>query len=188
MNDLDKYEYFLIVDLEATCCDKKSIKRHEMEIIEIGAVMVEASTLTVLSEFQTFVKPIRFPLLTDFCKSLTSIEQSQVDSAASFAVAVSSFKVWLHQYDSFVFCSWGDYDKSQIEQDCKFHGVPYPIASEHLNIKKLFTASQGLKKKFGMAEALKLAGLSLDGIHHRGIDDARNMARLMPYILGRRMI
>lgn len=123
MNGIDKYEHFLIVDLEAKCCDKKSIKRHEMEIIEIGAVMVEASTLAVLSEFQTFVKPIRFPLLTDFCKSLTSIEQSQIDSATGFADAISRFKVWLSQYYSFVFCSWGDYDRSQIEQDCKFHSV-----------------------------------------------------------------
>ena len=35
-----------------------------------------------------------------------------------------------------------------------------------------------------MAQALKLAGLELDGTHHRGIDDARNIARLLPFIVG----
>jgi len=52
-----------------------------MEIIEIGAVMVEAQGLTVIDEFQTFIKPVRYPILTEFCKSLTSITQEQVDQA-----------------------------------------------------------------------------------------------------------
>jgi 3'-5' exoribonuclease 1 len=39
-----------------------------------------------------------------------------------------------------------------------------------------------------MSEALKLAGIELLGTHHRGIDDARNIARLMPYILGKKKI
>ena len=36
--------YFLIVDLEATCSNDGSIPREEMEIIEIGAVMLNRST------------------------------------------------------------------------------------------------------------------------------------------------
>ena len=41
--NLQRYNYYLVVDLEATCCDKQAtIKQTEMEIIEIGAVMVEA--------------------------------------------------------------------------------------------------------------------------------------------------
>jgi hypothetical protein len=28
--------------------------------------------------------------------------------------------------------------------------------------------------------------IELDGIHHRGIDDARNMVKLLPYALGRK--
>ena len=48
MMNLDQYDYYLVLDLEATCCDKGTIKRHQMEIIEIGAVMVEAQTLTMI--------------------------------------------------------------------------------------------------------------------------------------------
>ncbi|MDF2697512.1 MAG: Inhibitor of the KinA pathway to sporulation, putative exonuclease, partial [Labilithrix sp.] len=33
--------------------------------------------------------------------------------------------------------------------------------------------------------ALEHAGLTLEGTHHRGIDDARNIARLLPWLLGR---
>ena len=36
-----------------------------------------------------------------------------------------------------------------------------------------------------MAGALRRVGLTLQGTHHRGIDDARNIARLLPWSLGR---
>jgi inhibitor of KinA sporulation pathway (predicted exonuclease) len=39
-----------------------------------------------------------------------------------------------------------------------------------------------------MKQALQLAKIELEGTHHRGIDDARNIAKLMPYILGRKKI
>ncbi len=186
--ELNKYKYFLVLDLEATCCDKQSIPRREMEMIEIGAVMVEAKDLTVVDEFTTFVRPVRNPVLTPFCTKLTSITQSDVDTAPSYKEAIQVFKDWLFQYGNYLFCSWGDYDKHQFEQDCLFHKVAYPIGSEHLNIKVMFTESQGMVKKKGMAQALKIAGLTLEGRHHRGIDDARNTARLMPYVLGRKMV
>lgn len=186
--DLAKYKNFLIVDLEATCCDKQTIPRRDMEIIEIGAVMVDAQSLAVIDEFMTFIKPVRHAQLTAFCTQLTSITQADVDAAPGYAEAIVLFKQWLYQYESFLFCSWGDYDRKQLAQDCQFHGVAYPIGSEHLNIKTLFSASQQLKKKLGMANALELAGLTLTGTHHRGIDDARNMARLMPFVLGRKHV
>ncbi len=181
--NLKYYERYLIVDLEATCCDKGSIKRGEMEIIEIGAVMVDKSAFNILDEFQIFIKPVRNPVLTSFCKELTSITQQQVDKSLYFPEAIKGFKNWLYQFNNFAFCSWGDYDKNQIEIDCLFHNQTNPINASHFNIKKEFSITQDLKKKLGMAQALKHVSLSLDGTHHRGIDDARNMAKLMPYIV-----
>lgn len=188
MINLNNYQYFLIVDLEATCCDRKSIPRQEMEIIEIGAVIVEVKELKIISEFQTFIKPIRHPILTDFCQELTTITQEQINSAPSYLQAIALFEEWLSTYSNFVFGSWGDYDRKQFEQDCQFHQVAYPIASEHINLKKLFSTTQELKSKYGMKQALQLAKIELEGVHHRGIDDAINIAKLMPYILGRKKI
>jgi inhibitor of KinA sporulation pathway (predicted exonuclease) len=185
---LDNYDYFMVLDLEATCCDRKTIKRHEMEIIEIGAVMVESQNLTSVSEFQTFIKPVRYPILTKFCKQLTSISQEQVDKAPMYREGIGHFKAWMDRYQSFIFGSWGDYDREQFEQDSRFHKIPYPIESEHINLKQLFTTNQDLKKRYGMAKAMDLADIQLEGTHHRGIDDARNIAKLMPYVLGRETI
>lgn len=186
--NLESYQYFLVVDLEATCSDTKKVPRQEMEIIEIGAVMVEAKNLDIISKFQTFIKPVRHPLLTNFCTKLTSITQEQVDKAPTYQKAIENFKEWLYQYSNYIFGSWGNYDYKQFQQDSNFHQLPYPIGSEHINLKQLFSTNQKLKNRYGMAQALELAGIKLEGTHHRGIDDARNITKLLRYILGRKMI
>ena len=186
----DKYTHILVVDLEATCCDVQSIPRHQMETIEIGAVMVNQSTLEIIDEFQTFIKPRRHPILTDFCRQLTSITQAQVDAAPSFSEAIELWQPWLLKFERTIFGSWGDYDRKQFQQDSKHHQInlPYPVSSNHINLKEQFSIAQKLNKRYGMAQALNHAGIELVGTHHRGIDDARNISQLLPYILGRKTI
>lgn len=186
--DLSQYSYYLIIDLEATCCDQNSMPRQEMEIIEIGAVMVESTQLIQVSEYQTFIQPVRHPILTPFCTKLTSITQEQVNQAPGFIEAIAAFKKWLDAYPNFLFGSWGDYDRKQIIQDCKYHNIPDPINSPHFNVKHQFTTVQRLSQRYGMAQALNLAQIPLVGTHHRGIDDARNIAKLLPYSLGREFL
>jgi putative RNA 2'-phosphotransferase len=89
---LNQFDYFLVVDLEATCCDDQSIKSNQTEMIEIGAVMVEAKSLNAIAQFQTFIKPVRFPILTDFCRRLTSITQVEVDQAPTYPDAIAPFQ------------------------------------------------------------------------------------------------
>jgi inhibitor of KinA sporulation pathway (predicted exonuclease) len=176
--------FYLVIDFEATCSDKGEVPREHMEIIEFGCAMVSAAGFQIVDEFQSFVRPIRHPRLTAFCQQLTSIRQQDVDAAPGFPEVVKDFKAWLYRYSEFVFCSWGDYDLKQLRQDCEFHKVPYPISASHINVKRLMAERQRLPKKPGLGEAIRLAGLEFSGTHHRGIDDARNIARLLPYIFG----
>jgi len=46
---------YIIVDLEATCW-KKGTRPDRMEIIEIGAVMLDSSSGVISDEFAEFVK------------------------------------------------------------------------------------------------------------------------------------
>ncbi len=178
----------MVVDLEATCCNDQSFPTTEMETIEIGAVMVCGETLKPVSEFCTFIKAVRHPQLTVFCTNLTSITQADVDSAQNFKQAFTEFKAWLSQYEDYLFCSWGEYDRNQFIQDCDYHDEPYPISAPHLNLKRQFSRAQKVRKHQGMAGAMKLTGMQLEGTHHRGLDDARNIARLLPFSLGRKFI
>lgn len=174
-------EHFLVVDLEATCSDDGCVPRDEMEIIEIGAVMVSATTHQPVDEYQAFVRPVRNPTLTAFCRDLTNISQSQVDSAAGFPNVLSEFLAWARGFPSFTFCSWGDYDRSQFERDCDFHHVEYPFGDEHINLKAEFAHARG-RRKMGVPAALRSVGLTFSGSHHRGLDDARNISCLIPFI------
>jgi len=89
--------------------------------------------------------------------------------------------------EAFLFCSWGAYDRGQFEQDAAHHGVSLPLGDRHLNLKAAFAQSTS-GRRCGMKGALRRVGLPLEGSHHRGIDDARNIARLLPWCLGRRAL
>jgi 3'-5' exoribonuclease 1 len=173
---------YIIVDFEATCSDQGHVPREEMEIIEVGAVALWGNGPNIRGEFQSFVRPIRHPNLTEFCKRLTSISQRKVDSAEPFSVVLERFASWIDVFDAPTFCSWGDYDKYQLQQDCSFHSVPYPFGQVHVNIKTRFAENFNLRKPCGLEEALRRVGLPFEGTPHRGIDDARNMANLSAYL------
>jgi inhibitor of KinA sporulation pathway (predicted exonuclease) len=174
--------YYLVVDLEATCDDRQTIPRAESEIIEIGAVLVEGVTLRTVGEFQTFVKPVVHPKLTPFCTQLTTITQADVDPAQTFPAAAARLAAF---GAGALFCSWGAYDRNQLEADARRHGVPAPLGPRHWNVKEAFARAAGDRRTMGNRSVLDRVGLTATGTHHRGIDDARNIARLLPFALGR---
>lgn len=181
----------LVIDLEATCDDGavNPIPPDEMEIIEIGAVWATTEG-KVIDEFQVFVRPLLRPHLTAFCRELTTIQQADVDVADWFPSAAEALTHFAGRYqaESQTWGSWGNYDAKQFTRDCVRHCIPDPLAGfQHVNLKSLFAkerfAKSGRKfREVGMKKALALAGLLLDGEHHRGIDDARNIAKLLPFV------
>jgi inhibitor of KinA sporulation pathway (predicted exonuclease) len=173
---------YLVVDLEATCDDLHALPREETEIIEIGAVLVDGATLEPLDEFQAFVRPVVHPRLTPFCTRLTTITQADVVRAPTFrfvAPRLSAFG------QGALFCSWGGYDKNQLERDARRAGIRSPLGPRHLNLKEAFARAAGEQRQLGNQTAMRRVGLTPSGTHHRGIDDARNITRLLPWIVGR---
>ena len=59
--------------------------------------------------------------------------------------------------------------------------IPWFIPGPHLNLKAEFPKRAGGKERVGVSHALIQVGLEFRGTAHRGIDDARNIARLLPY-------
>jgi len=175
--------HYLIVDLEATCSENDSIPLEEREIIEFGSVVVNAKLMTIDSEFNAFVKPISYPELTKFCTELTTIRQCDVDGAGEFVTIMKKFLEWQSAYGAPQFCCWGEFDFVQLRRECQKRSILCPF-SDFLNLKQEFSLRNGLSSPCGMRSALRMANLSLLGVQHRGIDDARNLAQLMPFIVG----
>lgn len=174
----------LVIDLEATCDEGEAMPPGDMEIIEIGAVWASPNG-SVHECFQTFVQPVLNPRLTAFCTGLTGIRQGDVATALRFPEAAAALAEFagLHPGGQRWWGSWGRYDFTQFGRDCARHGVDDPLAGlEHINLKRSFANARGIKE-VGLAKALQLVDLALEGRHHRGLDDARNIARLLPWCL-----
>ncbi|MEM7656064.1 MAG: 3'-5' exonuclease [Bacteroidota bacterium] len=167
---------YIIVDLEATCWEGRGNPPNE--IIEIGAVLVNEQ-LEIESEFQRFVKPIKHPILSDFCKELTTITQVEVDQAQGFPEVLQQFQDWFDlEKGNYLLCSWGFYDKKQFQEDCLIYGLPTDWTLAHISLKHQYWKIKGLRRKVGLKKALELEQLELTGTHHRGIDDARNITKI----------
>jgi inhibitor of KinA sporulation pathway (predicted exonuclease) len=193
----------LIIDFEATCWDRGDAKPnapvdcdYASEIIEFGVVRFSPSDARILDEFQSFVRPVHHPCLTRFCSELTSIGQLDVDEADPFPDVLARFKdrfALLGDETDPRFTSWGAYDRKQLMDDCLKHGARYPFERRnHLNLKQLATEVLSLpRNRRGTAKAFAYLGLEFQGTAHRAIDDARNYAFLLQYLLsnfGDRMV
>lgn len=172
--------HFIVTDLEATC-NQPQIPNDEREPIEIGAVVVN-DKLEIIGEFETFIKPTIHPKLTDFCINLTSIQQTDVDDAPNYTEAYTQFQQWFTQFEDPIFCSWGAYDYRVLKLMCERYNIPFHFKdSECFNLKELFSEKQNISRGLGLSKAFNYAGLTFEGTKHRGIDDARNTARLLKY-------
>ena len=167
---------FIVFDLEATCWE--GWDKSQNETIEIGAVLINDKN-EIVSEFQQFIKPLKHPVLSEFCKELTSIKQSDVDKAPYFGEVIENFKTWFNcGSEDYVLCSWGFYDRKQFESDCKIHGLDDTWVDKHISLKHQYGKFMKLRRAIGMKNALINENIELDGTHHRGIDDARNIAKI----------
>jgi 3'-5' exoribonuclease 1 len=173
--------HYVIIDLEATCWETGQTS-DRMEIVEIGAVLLESSCGPVLRTFGAFVQPVESPVLSEFCRQLTSIQQADVDAAESCPRVLSRLLQWIGP-GPYGLCSWGACDLGQLRVDCGRHGIALPTPFErHINLKQQYSLWRGVKPT-GMKGALRREGIALEGTHHRGADDAQNIAKLAMRIL-----
>jgi inhibitor of KinA sporulation pathway (predicted exonuclease) len=166
----------LVVDLEATCWEtREESARNTSEIIEIGVAVYNRRTKQVEKSEGILVKP-RDSVISPFCTSLTTLTQEQVDQGLPFDKAMARL---FKQYDSknYPWISYGDYDKNMIERQCKRWGIKNPMSDDHTNIKVAMANKLGVKPR-GMDGMLQLLGIPLEGTHHRGVDDANNIAKI----------
>lgn len=178
--------HWLIIDLEATT-DEGGWPVEAMEIIEIGAIIADTAGHE-LDHFQQFVRPQQRPQLTRFCRSLTHISQQDVDAAQSLPAVQATFDHWLQPHLNTLqgWLSWGNYDRQQLEIEWQRQQLDSPLARlRHHNLKKLVNRQlrePGNRRQIGLNHALALTGQGFSGSQHRALDDARNIARLLPLV------
>jgi len=175
-------ETILVIDLESTCWDGLPPSGQMSEIIEIGLVTLDVATLQRRERRSIFVRPMRSEV-SAFCTQLTTLTADDLKDAGSLADAVATLKKEYQSKDR-LWASWGDYDRRQFERVCEAFGIGYPFGRSHLNVKTLFSVVHNLDRELGLDQAYQHLGLTMEGTHHRGVDDAWNIAGLLAGLLG----
>lgn len=183
---------YIVLDLEATCDDSDSNRyKEQQEIIEIGAVVCNKDG-EIFEKFNLFVKPAINPVLTEFCKDLTSITQTDVDNGVLIKDA-------LYQLDDFLlkskekypelqlWGSWGFFDKtllnkcaSRIKKEDSSFKLNI-LDFKHTNFSLDYASKNNKGKKMGVGKALAMQKIKFIGTPHRAIDYVINIAQLIKY-------
>ncbi len=172
----------LVIDVESTCWEGRPPAGQMSEIIEIGLCPVDLASLKRMEKRSILVRPRR-STVSPFCTQLTTITGPMLEGAGTLDDAC---QVLRERYDApeRPWASWGDYDRRQFERVCQEMGVRYPFGPTHLNVKTLFSCALGLEKELGLDAAYARLGWPLEGTHHRGHDDAWNIAAILAWLLG----
>lgn len=133
----------------------------------------------VNSRFSKFVRPTVNPLLSGFCKNLTSISQENVDGARTFDRVLDEFKNWGEMYDDeYILLSWGVDDQKLLANDCLLHKQDVDFTNQYVDLKKAYRNLKNLKHASGLKSTVKKEGFEFTGLHHRAISDAENLAKI----------
>jgi inhibitor of KinA sporulation pathway (predicted exonuclease) len=66
-----------------------------------------------------------------------------------------------------------------FEKQTLSRGIKYPFSPKHINVKTLLAVALNWQREVGMARALQTLEIPLEGTHHRGGDDAWNIAKIL---------
>ena len=168
---------YIVFDLEATCWETQPIG-YIQEIIEIGAYRLDDYG-EVRGMFNRFVRPVAHPVLSPFCKQLTNIPQESINRANTFPDVIEEFQDWARiDSESYVLCSWGSFDRKMLVNDCSLHRLDPGWVDHHINLKEEYRVMKRMKHGIGLKKAVEKEGLIFSGMHHRGISDAENLAKI----------
>jgi inhibitor of KinA sporulation pathway (predicted exonuclease) len=157
------------------------------------------------SEIQHYVRPKINPKLTDFCKNLTAITQTQVDNGCDLREMLHLYDAWLRgnnlvvrsshpsksgtnttaQSPTFCIITWGDSDIGTIlKEQCKRLDIELPAYfHEWINLKALFKQHFGWEPRGGLQNVVERCGCAFEGRAHSGLVDSRNTAKIVQKML-----
>jgi inhibitor of KinA sporulation pathway (predicted exonuclease) len=190
-----------IIDIESTCWNRDlSLADGAIqgdppnEIIEIGIAEINLKNEQIIQHPSIIVKP-RFTKISKFCTELTGWTQEAIDEkGVDILDALVIFDDKFGTTCNCIWGSWGEYDRYKLSSltgrpglfylyGIKSEDNPFDKFRAHYNLKTMMAIKHRLSREMGMARALNFYGLSLEGKHHNGGDDAANTAKLALKIL-----
>ena len=177
----------IVVDLEMNAIPNRYQKERlyaKMEIIQIGAIALN-ETYQEMDSYATYVKPQYDDKVEDFYTHLTGITTQMIGQAPCFKDAIHAFFLWIEHFDGEIeMVSWSMSDRQQIVQEAclkeyAFDTFETYVLDQWTDLQLEFDGLAFMDHRTSLADACQVAGLSLEGKLHNGLDDARNTAHLL---------
>ncbi|KOS19693.1 putative RNA-binding protein [Escovopsis weberi] len=132
--NIDRY----VVIHVATTCDEHGVyvTKDSAEVIELGWILLDASSLEEITHESVLVKPVNTPI-TPLCTSLTTLTWEHVRNAGTFRDAISRFDAFATEYLTsknldFVFVTLDAWDlRVQLPREARDKAVVLPPYLQH---------------------------------------------------------
>ena len=164
---------YIIVDFEMNAVANEYTEERKicpMEIIEIGAVVMDESFL-VLGEFKTLVKPQYNDEIYKMYETLTGISTQMVSGSPTFATAYELFVSWCEFFgDEYEVYAWSGSDYNQLVSEMELKNYTKEEKMQPLkhwfDFQKEYIDKFGLTRVISFQKALNYAGLEFEGQMH----------------------
>ena len=176
---------YVVMDLEWNNAYSKKVNGYINEIIEIGAVKLDAD----LENVDTFSCIIRSQIgkkLRGSVKRLTHLTNDDINSGVPFTKAFSVFRKWIGNEETVIF-TWGDGDVRVLLENFKYlNGIKViPFLGKYCDLQRVFQRLYNCSK--GQQTGLLTAAQMLDidpemYIHHRALGDSMLTAEILKKI------
>ncbi|KOO48513.1 3'-5' exonuclease KapD [Priestia koreensis] len=167
---MEQNHQYLFLDFEFTMPETKGYpKGFYPEIIEIGLASMVNNEIN--STFSSHVQPIKFPILTERCKSFLSIQQHQVDHGITLESLVNILHSYEKDYPTTII-TWGNMDMKVLRHTCQKANLSFPFKGRMLDLSMEYKRFFGDQNQTGLWKAVQEYGKEGTGKHHCALDDA----------------
>jgi sporulation inhibitor KapD len=171
VNEMRAKKQYLFIDFEFTMPERNVRMRDFFaEIIEVGIVAVVDEKVT--EQFSSYVTPLKFPRLSERCKSFLHITQQQVDRGLTIYELIKKLAEFNQDNVDTTIVTWGNMDMKVLRQNCLMAGVAFPFNGAELDLSMEYKRFFGDQNQTGLWKAVQEYGKEGTGKHHRALDDA----------------
>ncbi|KAL0443562.1 UNVERIFIED_CONTAM: putative exonuclease domain-containing protein [Sesamum latifolium] len=189
-----EFDYFLVLDLEG-----------KVEILEFPVLLFDVKTMDVVDAFHRFVRPTKMSekRINEYIEGKYGsfgVDRVWHDTAIKFEEVIEQFEIWLRKerngriklwredgdgrLHGAAFVTCGNWDlKTKVPQQCEVSRIKLPpYFMEWINLKDIYLNFYE-RRAPGMLSMMRELRIPPLGSHHLGIDDSKNIARVLRHLL-----
>jgi sporulation inhibitor KapD len=153
------------------------------EIIEIGAVKIDGSTMETVGHIKNYVRPHFYPKQAKEGMAFCMITEQDMKTAIEFKDMLEQIRSLYVPHKTY-FVAWGNADYQVVEEGCKRHALPNPIlAEDYLDLAAAYKRMMGDTFTTGLRKATVEQSVDTGGLWHTAYDDAANTGKLLRKML-----